>query len=308
MTSVKRLPISCIGHTRSIVRVAFSGETADGIFMVSASKDGKSMLRNGMTGDWIGTFEGHEGALWDVDIDEKAQRIVTASADFTGKLFDATNGHEILSLQHPHVVKAVAFSPKNHNQIVTASGDKSVRLFDIRARPQDCKVLFPHSNVMNRVMISSDGTHVISGGDDGVVWTYDLVNSAVQMYPISSPIIDLCRASDGSIIASCTTSIRHLSATGELLDFSLATPSPVFTASSYQNGNLLTWAGENNTIYLCTNDGTVQDELHRHFGNIRCLRFSPDGCVFASCSEDGTLLLWQTYPGQEYGLWKGFDS
>lgn len=47
----------------------------------------------------------------------------------------------------------------------------------------------------------------------------------------------------------------------ELLDFSLATPSPVFTASSYQNGNLLTWAGENNTIYLCTNDGTVQGLL-----------------------------------------------
>lgn len=68
-------------------------------------------MRNGETGDWIGSFVGHKGAVWSAKVDTFTRTLgATASGDFTAKLWCATTGKELHEFKHKHVVKSIDFS------------------------------------------------------------------------------------------------------------------------------------------------------------------------------------------------------
>lgn len=82
--TTKVVPLTCHGHSRPVPHIHFSSIVdEDQFYIISACKDGNPMLRDGVTGDWIGTFLGHKGAVWQARLSSDASLAATASADFS---------------------------------------------------------------------------------------------------------------------------------------------------------------------------------------------------------------------------------
>ena len=116
------------GHPRPLTEISFVVDGFEKTLLVSSAHDKLPQLRNGESGDWIGSFKGHKGsnaldfycknsyviglgAVWSIKLDTLTRTLAaTASGDFTAKLWCASTGKELHEFQHKHVVKSIDFS------------------------------------------------------------------------------------------------------------------------------------------------------------------------------------------------------
>lgn len=61
-------------------------------------------------GERLGTFHGHQGALWTVDVSPNTRIVATGAADNTVKLWDARAGECVYTWEFNTAVKRVEFS------------------------------------------------------------------------------------------------------------------------------------------------------------------------------------------------------
>jgi len=310
MSSLRQTPLSCPGHTRPVVFLAFSALLEDETYLsVSASKDGKPMLRK-WTGDWIGTFEGHKGAVWGVDITKDGTKVATGAADFSAKVWDASTGAEELSLQHKHIVKSVNFS-SDGGALATASNDKMLRVYDLEQPAEPIVKFEGHTAGIKQVSYTPDNSKLVSCSDDKTVRLWDTANgNLILKKDFTENIGGLEVSKDGTLITVAVgRKVVFLKSETLEVEKEVSVPCAVYTASLYQDKNVFVCGGDDLKLYKFDYEtGQEIESFKGHFGPVHCVRFSPDGQLYASGSEDGTLRLWQSEVGKTYGLWKCVDT
>lgn len=127
------------------------------------------------------------------------------------------------------------------------------------------------------------------------------------------PAVRLCTQSNGLCVVQIQIPI------GSALDRNLADrdrqhppvsiplPHPATSASlhPYLRDRFVVGSLNDPWVRVYDLDSGAEREVYKgHHGPVHCASYSPDGEVYASGSEDGTIRLWQTTPGKSYGLWQ----
>ncbi|CAL9182049.1 unnamed protein product [Musa hybrid cultivar] len=294
------VPLVCHGHSRPVVDLFYSPVTPDGFFLISASKDASPMLRNGETGDWIGTFEGHKGAVWSCCLDTNALRAASGSADFSAKVWDAIIGTELHSFEHKHIVRACAFSEDTH-LLLTGGIEKILRTFDLNRPDAPAREIDKSPGSIRTVAwLHSDQTILSSCTDIGGVRLWDVRSGKiVQTLETKSPVTSAEVSQDGRYITTADgSSVKFWDANHFGLVKSYNMPCTVESASlEPKDGNKFVAGGEDMWVHVFDFHTGIEIACNKgHHGPVHCVRFSPGGESYASGSEDGTIRIWQMGP------------
>ena len=128
-------PILLKGHERAITFVRYNKE---GDLLFSCAKDGTPCAWYSDNGERLGTFEGHTGAVWMLDVSYDSKYLVTASADMSVRLFAVETGECLKVLQHPGPTRACCFAEGGRHFATGANPfrgeDARLRIYEI---PED---------------------------------------------------------------------------------------------------------------------------------------------------------------------------
>jgi guanine nucleotide-binding protein subunit beta-2-like 1 protein len=165
------------GHSHFVEDVVL---TSDGHFALSGSAD-KTLRLWDLTNNKTRTkFVGHKNDVTSVAFSADNRQIISGSRDGTMKVWN-TLGDCKDTFVHNDWVTSVKFSLQNSVEphAVSVGYDKSVRVWNLNKKSL-AKNLTGHTGILNAVAVAPNGTLCASGGKDGKVKVWDLVESGPE--------------------------------------------------------------------------------------------------------------------------------
>lgn len=251
------------------------------------------------------------------------------------KVWDTHSGECLHTLQHGHIVRAVAFPSQPNPQLLATGGyEKKLRIFDLSRshssgnssasssptspdRMNGTTLLAPcyeigpgvYDNIIKSIVWGPDTNILITASDDKQIRWWDIRSRTVAaVHDLDGPIgsCELDNLSTPSLAVAAGKSAYFFSGTvpGQLLK-TVQTPNEIASVALHaEAGKFVTGGSEDPWVRVYDFETERELDVHKgHHGPIWSVSFAPDGKLYATGSEDGTVKLWK-FCAEAYGLWR----
>lgn len=301
------LQVTLSAHRGSVNRIVFA---PDGRKLATCGEDMLTKIWDVSSGVELAILRGHIDQVTDVCFSPDNTLVATASLDGSVRIWDAKSGKQQFSFfehskpdakGHPKASLAVAFSPDG---LTLASGgaDTTVRLWEVSSGKQ--RSVFENAKGVASLLFTTDGRQLVSRSTDGTikVWDITIAKELRRFDELSGGFAGGLIRLEGNKIASNEGSKSKI----QLWDADSGDLQGVLTADlSWQDSPVrcMAYSAKSRTIAGATLSGghvLFWDAQSKEFlgavklSSPKSIALSPEGTVFASAHEDGTVKLWAT--------------
>jgi WD40 repeat protein len=274
--------------------------------LASGSDDNTIRLWDVKTGAETARLEGHSGSVKTMCVLPDG-RLASGSSDNTIRLWDVNTGTESARLEsHAGTVTALCMLPDG--RLAWGTSDNTIRLWDVNA---DAESVCGDENSIKSLCVLPDG-RLVSGAYDNTIrlWDVKVSGESARLEGHLSVVSGLCALPDGRLVSVSWDSTIRLWDVNAGVEIVRQNAGLVFGLCVLADGRIATGCHDN-TIRLW--DVLTSDEygnpgikisnrigrLEGHSASVNALCVLRDGRL-ASCSDDGTIRLWNVI-GDEHG-------
>jgi len=182
----------------------------DGDLIFSTAKDQHICAWFAHNGERLGTYHGHQGAIWTVDVDPTSTILASGSADNTIRLWDVKTGKCLKAWEFPTAVKRVEFN-EDGTKLLGVTEKRMGHLgtivvidikVDVEAEQEDEKSMTIVCDESKATVAgwSYLSKYIIAGHEDGSVSQYDAKTGDlifnVPIHELNQPVVDLQWSND----------------------------------------------------------------------------------------------------------------
>lgn len=204
-----------------------------------------------------------------------------------------------------HSGDVLSLSWSNNKHLLSASTDKSVRLWEIGSA--NCITVFPHSNFVTCVQLNpTNENQFISGSIDGKIRVWDIPRcSVIDWVDIRDIITAVCYRPDGkgAVVGTITGNCRFYDASDNLLRFETQVALSGKKKSSLKRITAFEFSPSNPSKLMVTSadskvkilEGTTVTQNYSGLRTGSCqslATFTPDGQHIVCASEDSNIYVW----------------